>query len=79
MQPGDLNNLISGGAGAIAVLAFFVGLFIRGDIVARIHYDDLIRERDAWRGAARTRYGFRLSDDDNDLPGTGRPRRGIDQ
>lgn len=52
MQPADLVNLVSGGVGAITVLAFVVMAFIRGTIVPKPQYDDLARDRDYWRSIA---------------------------
>lgn len=40
MQPSDLVSLVSGGVGAISVLAFFLQLFIRH----KLHADDELAE-----------------------------------
>lgn len=53
MQPDALIGLAQGGAaGTIGVLAFFLVLFIRGNIHADTAYRDLMKDRDYWRSIA---------------------------
>jgi hypothetical protein len=52
MDPDAIVAIAQGGAGAIATLAFFVAMFIRGYIVPRPFYDDLMADRDYWRSVA---------------------------
>lgn len=41
MAPETIVTIAQSGAGGVVVLAFFIAMFIRGDIVARPFYDDL--------------------------------------
>ena len=52
MSPDAIIALAQGSLGAIATLAFFIVMFIRGFIIPKPQYDDLIKDRDYWRSVA---------------------------
>lgn len=52
MNPADLEKLLSGTVGAVGVLTFVVLAFVRGYIVPRPFYDEIVRDRDFWRSVA---------------------------
>lgn len=47
----DLVRLLIQGSMAAAMGALFVVMVLRGDIVPRRTYEDMVRDRDAWRAA----------------------------
>jgi hypothetical protein len=49
----DLARLLIQSSAAAALGVAFVAMVLRGDVVPRRTYEDVVRDRDAWRAAHR--------------------------